>query len=67
MEIMLNNRKETVDGDEISVADLILKKKFTFKMLVTKVNGKLVKKDERDEKIVRDGDEVTILHLISGG
>ena len=67
MEITLNNRKERVEGNEISVAELIQKKNFTFKMLVTRVNGKLVKKDERDRAIVRDGDDVTILHLISGG
>ena len=67
MEIILNNTKEVVNGENISVADLIRIKNFTFKMLVTKVNGQLVKKDERDKVIIKDGDDVTVLHLISGG
>lgn len=67
MEITLNNRKEVVDRDNITVSELIILKNFTFKLLVTKVNGKLVKKDERDQVLIKDGDQVTILHLISGG
>ncbi len=67
MEILLNNRKESIDKDEISLAELIQIKNFTFKLLVTKINGALVRKDERAEAPVRDGDEVNILHMISGG
>ena len=67
MEIKLNNRKETIVGDEISLDDLIQQKGFTFKLLVTKVNGRLVKKDERNDFIIRDGDDVQVLHMISGG
>jgi len=67
MEILLNNRKETIDTGEITLADLILHKNFTFRLLVTKVNGRLVKKDDRNNFIIRDGDEVHVLHMISGG
>ncbi len=67
MEILLNNRKESIDKDEVSLAELIQIKNFTFKLLVTKINGALVRKDERAEAPVRDGDEVNILHMISGG
>jgi thiamine biosynthesis protein ThiS len=67
MEITLNNRKETLDQDVVTVNELIRIKNFTFKLLVTKVNGNLVKKEQRDEVVVRDGDDVTILHMISGG
>lgn len=67
MEITLNNRKETIPEDRISVAALISYKNFTFKLLVTKVNGKLVKKEDRDNVIIKEGDDVMVLHLISGG
>ena len=67
MEILLNNRKETIDRDEIMLEELIQLKNFTFKLLVTKVNGRLVKKDERYNFIIRHGDEVQVLHMISGG
>ncbi|MEE4255521.1 MAG: sulfur carrier protein ThiS [Bacteroidales bacterium] len=67
MEILLNNRSEHIDRDEISLSELIKLKNFTFKLLVTKVNGKLVKKDARDTYFIRHGDEVSVLHMISGG
>lgn len=67
MEITLNNNKEIIQEEGITVADLIRIKNFTFKMLVTKVNGKLVRKEERDQVFIHEGDDVMILHLISGG
>jgi thiamine biosynthesis protein ThiS len=67
MEITLNNSKEIFREAELTVADLIRLKNFTFKLLVTKVNGQLVKKDERDKVFIKDGDDVVVLHLISGG
>ncbi len=67
MEITLNNNKETIQEENITVADLIRIKNFTFKLLVTKVNGQLVKKDERDKVFIREGDDVVVMHLISGG
>ena len=50
-----------------SVRELIEKKNFTFKLLVTKINGKLVKKENRSEVSIQDGDDVAVIHLISGG
>jgi thiamine biosynthesis protein ThiS len=67
MEIILNNRTETIEGGPMTVNELIKARNYTFKMLVTKVNGQLVRLEERDHVIVRDGDKVDILHLISGG
>ena len=67
MEITLNNTKEVLQEENITVADLIRIKNFTFRLLVTKVNGQLVKKEDRGKVIIRDGDDVMVLHLISGG
>lgn len=68
MNITLNNKNEEIPGkDQMTVQELIEHKNFTFKLLVTKVNGSLVKKDKRDTAIVRDGDDVMVLHLVSGG
>jgi thiamine biosynthesis protein ThiS len=67
MIITLNNQQEIISQENISVSELIRIKNFTFKMLVTRVNGKLVKKEERESVIIREGDDVMVLHLISGG
>jgi thiamine biosynthesis protein ThiS len=67
MEIILNNTREVIKADNITIADLIRIKNFTFRLLVTKINGQLVKKEDRDKAFIKEGDDVTVLHLISGG
>jgi sulfur carrier protein len=67
MEITLNNTKEIILEETITVADLIRIKNFTFRLLVTRVNDQLVRKDERDKVFIKAGDDVTVMHLISGG
>jgi thiamine biosynthesis protein ThiS len=67
MKIILNNNKEELSGDEMNVQQLLNVKKFTFKMLVIKVNEVLVKKEDYEKIIIKDGDKVDVLHLISGG
>lgn len=67
MNITLNNRHETIERESISFTNLIKLKNFTFKLLVTKLNGKLVKKEDRDSIMIEDGDTVAVIHLISGG
>ncbi|GAB4321513.1 MAG: hypothetical protein Kow00127_13980 [Bacteroidales bacterium] len=67
MKITLNNRPETLPGDSMTLEELLKHKSFTFKLLVTKINGKLVKRDEQATAVIRDGDNVEVIHLISGG
>ena len=67
MKITLNNRPESFEKEQISVSELLDIKNYTFKMLVIKVNCKLVKKDSYESVIIKDGDNVTVLHLVSGG
>jgi len=67
MKITLNNRMEELEAEKLTVQELIEFKNFTFKLLVTKVNDKLVRKEDRQHSPVKDGDKVDIIHLISGG
>ncbi len=67
MNIILNNRPETLDIEQLTIQELIEKKNFTFKLLVTKINGKLVKKENRTKTPIHEGDDVAVIHLISGG
>ncbi len=67
MKIVLNNNLCELKGDSISVADLLKEMKFTFPLIVVKVNNRLIKKDEYQETLIKDGDQVEAIHLISGG
>lgn len=67
MKIILNNRPESFDKEKITISELLKIKNYTFKMLVIKVNGKLVKKDVYDFFEINEGDNIMVLHLVSGG
>lgn len=67
MKILLNNNNVELEHEEISVNDLLIVQKYTFKMLIIKINGKLVRKPEYENTFIKDGDKVDVIHLISGG
>jgi sulfur carrier protein len=67
MKITLNNRTEVIDCDSMTIQELIEHKNYTFKLLVTKINDQLVKNDERKTATITDGDNVVVLHMVSGG
>jgi thiamine biosynthesis protein ThiS len=67
MKITLNNRPEEFDMDEMTVTEMLNIKRFTFRMRIVRINGRLIRRDEYDKEIIKDGDEVQMLYLMSGG
>ncbi len=68
MRITLNNKTEEIEGhDEITVQELLDLKRFTFKLLVVKINGKVVKKKDYNKAVIRNNDNVSVIHLLAGG
>jgi thiamine biosynthesis protein ThiS len=67
MNIILNNNNEAFEAETLSITELLALKKFTFKMLIIKINGNLVKQENYASSFIKDGDDVMVLHLISGG
>jgi len=67
MKITLNNRPETFEQESLTIAQLLELKNFTFRMMVIKINGRLIKKGTYERAAVVSGDDVQILHMISGG
>lgn len=67
MNIELNNRAEELPGESLSVSEILKLKNFTFPRIIVKLNGKLIKKPSYGSTIVKDGDEINVIHLISGG
>jgi sulfur carrier protein len=58
----------TVDWEEgLTITALLVKMNYTFKMLIIKINGTLVKKDQYENTVVPEGADVAVVHLISGG
>ncbi len=68
MNIILNNRDtEIEDKETISIKDLFEIKKFVFPHIIVKVNGKLVRKGQYADTILKNGDKIDAIHLIGGG
>ena len=67
MKITLNNRSEKFEGKELTVSEIMELKSFRFKMLVVRLNDQLVKKEDYATTIVKEGDDLKIIHLVSGG
>jgi thiamine biosynthesis protein ThiS len=67
MKITLNNNEEIFDCSELTVSGMLELKRYSFKLRIIKVNGKLVRKEEYDTTIIREGDNVQMLYLMSGG
>lgn len=66
MTLMVNKRPvEYVEGETIS--RLIKRMRYTFPLLVVKVDGKLVPLKEQNDFVIEDGSNIDIIHLTSGG
>ncbi len=68
MNITLNNKPESIAGKEsLTVSELLEYKNFTFKFLVVRVNSEAIKPGDYEKTSINDGDDVKVIHLISGG
>ena len=67
MKILLNSREEEFGKEKMSVSELLLLKKFSFRMRIIKINNVLIANDGYDSTLIHDGDKVEMLYLMSGG
>lgn len=67
MVVTVNFEKEEYPETELSVSEIIRRRRYTFPHIITTLNGKLVERDRRETSMVSHGDELEIFHLISGG
>ncbi len=67
MNIQLNHREEAFEQDQMTINELLQIKNFTYKALVIKINGQVIRKAEYESAKVQEGDRVEVIHLISGG
>jgi thiamine biosynthesis protein ThiS len=67
MKISLNHKEVSMAGESISVRELLTMMKFTFPLIIIKINSRLIKKEDYERVFVGDGDQVEAIHLMSGG
>lgn len=67
MNITLNNEPLTIEGESVTVERLLELKRYTFRLRIVKINGRLIDRDSYGEEVIRDGDTVQVIYLMSGG
>ena len=64
--IKVNGRD--MEWEENLTVDLLLEKcKYTFPLIIVKVNGKYISKEEYKDVLIMDNDDVQVIHSIAGG
>ena len=66
MSIEVNGRKVEWVKNE-SIQDLLKRMKYTFPLVVVKINDKLIPRNDFTKVIVPDNSKIAVIHMISGG
>jgi sulfur carrier protein len=61
------NQEEMEWEPNLTVQDVLVRRKYTFPMIVVKVNDVVVGKEAYDSFLVPEGADIQVIHLISGG
>jgi len=67
MKVTVNFEEEEFPEDELSVSEIMRRRRYSFPHVITRINGSVVNRENRDAALVREGDDLEIYHLISGG
>lgn len=67
MKVTVNLEEEEFAESTLSVSEIMLRKRYTFPHIITRLNGHLVEREKRGSTLVSDGDDLEVYHLISGG
>lgn len=67
MKITLNGEGEYYAEDSLSIKAILARKHWSFPLIIAKVNGELVQREAYDTCLVREGDNLELYHLVSGG
>ncbi len=69
MNIILNHNPEIIETqrDSITISELLKIKSFTYKQLIVKVNDVLILNENYSTTSIKGGDNVMVIHLMTGG
>jgi sulfur carrier protein len=65
--IRVNGQYDVEHRDGMTVQDVLDALRFSFRMIVVKIDGKVVLRRDFATTLVPDGAEMQAIHLISGG
>ena len=66
MSIEVNGKKVDFVKNE-TVKDLLSRVKYSFPLVVVKINNKVIPRSDFSEVIIPDNSKISVVHMISGG
>jgi len=67
VKIVLNHCPEEFPEDSLTIRQVLNRKSWSFPLIIVRVNGVLVERKDWDSTSIRDGSELDLHHLLSGG
>ncbi len=55
MRLVINNRDTELAGDQLTVRQMLQQMKYTFPLILVRVNGEVIQKDRYDSFVIRAG------------
>ncbi len=65
--IRVNNRDEIEWEPGLTVTELLRRFRYTFPAIVVTINGEVISEEEFSTRLIPDGADVRVIHLIAGG
>ncbi len=65
--IRVNNRDEIEWEAGLTVSDLLERCRYTFAHIIVRVDGEVIPREEYDRRVIPDGAQVQVIHLVAGG
>ncbi len=65
--VRVNNRDEIEWEPGLTVTELLRRFRYTFPAIVVTINGEVISEEEFPTRLIPDGADVRVIHLIAGG
>ena len=65
--MQLNHRSYAAWREGLTVQDVITENSFTWPKLVVKVNGQVIWPEEYGKTLLKEDDDLEVIHLLGGG
>jgi sulfur carrier protein len=65
--IRVNDRDEIAWEDGLTVSALLGQLRYTFPLIIVKIDGEVIPREDYPTRAVPDGADVRVIHLIAGG
>jgi sulfur carrier protein len=68
MQVMINGESETIDEKDVSISRLLaIKQVESPDMVSVQLNGKIVARQQYDQHLLTENDEIEFLYFMGGG